>query len=261
VIDTGLKDRVALITGASRGIGAATTLALAAQGAKIFITDIDAPSKEFVEQVRCLTEAGWYPCDLSDADAPRTLFDRAEERFGRVDVLINNAAAGFGDTFAQADGAHDWAGRTTAFIDAQSIDRHFAVNARAAALLIAEYARRHIARGATWGRIIGVTTGGADCFPGEVSYGASKNALESYTRAAGKELGRFGVTANLIAPGATQTGWISPSLETLILPDVPAGRLGSPEDIADAIVLLASDHARWINCATIFVDGGQRRSN
>ena len=76
--------------------------------------------------------------------------------------------------------------------------------------------------------------------PGEVSYGASKNVLESYTRAAGKELARFGVTANLIVPGATQTRWITPELEKIILPDVPAGRIGQPEDIADVITMLAS---------------------
>jgi 3-oxoacyl-[acyl-carrier protein] reductase len=76
--------------------------------------------------------------------------------------------------------------------------------------------------------------------PGEVSYGASKNVLERYTRAAGKELARFGVTANLIVPGATQTRWITPELEKIILPDVPAGRIGQPEDIADGITMLVS---------------------
>jgi 3-oxoacyl-[acyl-carrier protein] reductase len=145
--------------------------------------------------------------------------------------------------------------------DAGRIDRHLAVNVRAAALLIAQFARRHAARAASWGRIISITTGGAECFPGEISYGASKNALESYTRAAGKELARFGVTTNLIVPGATQTGWITPELEKIILPDVPVGRIEMPEDVADAIVLVASEQARWINCATIHADGGQRRSN
>ena len=68
------------------------------------------------------------------------------------------------------------------------------------------------------------------------------------------------VTANLIAPGATQTGWITP-FEKIIVPDVPAGRIGQPEDIAEAILLLASQQAHWINCATVFVEGGQGRSN
>jgi 3-oxoacyl-[acyl-carrier protein] reductase len=262
VIDTELKDKVVLITGANRGIGAATALALGAQGAKIFVAYVGEPSADaLVREIERLTEVSAFECDLSDASAPARLFDRAEETFGRVDILINNAAHSIGDTFIPTDDPRDWGGRPTMFIDASSIDRHFAVNVRAAALLIAEFAQRHVARRAKWGRIISITTGGAECFPGEVSYGASKNALESYTRAAGKELARFGVTANLIAPGATQTGWITPALEKIILPDVPAGRIGQPEDIADAIVLLTSQQARWINCTTVFVDGGQGRSN
>lgn len=262
VIDTGLKDKVALITGANHGIGAATARALAAQHTKIFIAYFGEPSADaLVREIEPVTEVAAFQSDLSDVSAPACLFDRVEEKFGRVDILINNAAHCIGDTFIPADDSRDWGGRPTVFIDALSIDRHFAVNVRAAALLTAEFARRYVARGAKWGRIISITTGGAECFPGEVSYGASKNALESYTRAAGKELARFGVTANLIVPGATQTGWITPALEKIILPDVPAGRIGQPEDIADAILMLASQQARWINCATVFVDGGQGRSN
>jgi len=262
MIDTGLKERVVLITGGNHGIGAATARAFAAQGTRVFIAYLGEPSAdEVVAEIRRHVQISALESDLSEASAPAHLFDRAEEEFGHVDILINNAAHCVGDTFISADDSCDWGGRPTKFIDASSIDHHFAVNVRAAALLIAEFSRRHVARGASWGRIISITTGGADCFPGEVSYGASKNALESYTRAAGRELARFGVTSNLLVPGATQTGWITPALEKIILPDVPAGRIGQPDDIADAIVMLASHQARWINCATVFVDGGQGRSN
>lgn len=262
VVDTGLKDKVVLITGANHGIGAATAFALAAQGARIFVAYFGEPSADaLVREIERVTEVSAFQSDLSDESAAARLFDRAEQTFGRVDILINNAAHCVGDTFIPADDSRDWGGRRTVFIDASSIDHHFTVNVRATALLIAEFARRYVARGAKWGRIISITTGGAECFPGEVSYGATKNALESYTRAAGKELARFGVTANLIVPGATQTGWITPELEKIILPDVPAGRIGQPEDIADAIIMLASQQGRWINCATLFVDGGQGRSN
>ena len=262
MIDTGLKDKVVGITRANRGIGAATALALSAQRTKIFIAYLgEPPVAGLVLQIERFAELSAFQCDLADPSVPARVFDRAEGRFGGVDILINNAAHGIGDIFIPSQNSRDWGGRPTMFTDASSIDRHFAVNVRAAALLIAEFARRHVARGAKWGRIVSLTTGGAECFPGEVSYGASQNALESYTRPAGKELARFGVTANLIAPGATQTGWITPALEKIILPNVPAGRIGQPEDIADAIVLLASQQARWINCATVFVDGGQGRSN
>src|SRR6516165_5358661 len=249
VIDTGLKDKVALITGANRGIGAATALALAAQGTKIFIAYLgEPPAAALVLQIERLAELSAFECDLADPSAPARVFDRAEGTFGGVDILINNAAHGIGDTFIPSQNSRDWGGRPTMFADASLIDRHFAVNVRAAALLIAEFARRHVARGAKWGRIISITTGGAECFPGEVSYGASKSALESYTRSAGRELARFGVTANLIAPGATQTGWITPALEKIILPNVPAGRIGQPEDIAEAIVGRIE-----FNCAMLWV--------
>ena len=263
MLDTGLKNKVVLITGANHGIGAAAACAFAAQGAKLFIGYFGAPAPDKVMQsLRALgSDAASFECDLADPVAPARIFDRAEAALGPVDVLINNATHWENDTFNPVTDAKDWGGRSTPMTDAAKIDRHLAVNVRATALLIAEFARRHAARGASWGRIIGITTGGAECFPGEISYGASKNALESYTRAAGIELARMGVTANLIVPGATQTGWITPELEKVILPEVPIGRIEMPEDVADAIVLIASQQARWINCATIHVDGGQRRSN
>lgn len=263
MLDTGLKNKVVLITGANHGIGAATARAFAAQGAKLLVSYFGEPAPdEVMQSIRALgVDAAAFECDLADPEAPARVFDRAEASLGPVDVLINNAAHWENDTFDPAADATDWGGRSTPMTDAGRIDRHFAVNVRATALLIAQFARRHAARGASWGRIISITTGGAECFPGEISYGASKNALESYTRAAGKELARFGVTANLIVPGATQTGWITLELEKIILPDVPVGRIEMPKDVADAIVLIASEQARWINCATIHADGGQRRSN
>jgi 3-oxoacyl-[acyl-carrier protein] reductase len=121
---------------------------------------------------------------------------------------------------------------------------------------MAEFARRHIARGASWARIVNVSTAGADRFPSEITYGAAKFALESYTHSAAMELGRFGVTVNVVSLGPVQTGWITPELERAILPTIPLGRVGSPEDVADAIVFLASEQARWITGQRIFVGGG-----
>jgi 3-oxoacyl-[acyl-carrier protein] reductase len=123
---------------------------------------------------------------------------------------------------------------------------------------MAEFARRHAARGASWGRIVNVSTDGAPGFRGEVSYGASKYALESYSRAAAKELGRFGITVNVVSLGPTQTGWIEPALEAAAAANTPLGRVGEPEDVADAIVLLASEQARWLTGQLLFVGGGHR---
>ena len=121
---------------------------------------------------------------------------------------------------------------------------------------MAEFARRHTRRGAEWGRIINLSTAGAHVFPSEVTYGASKLALEGYTRSASVELARFGITINTISPGPIQTGWISQDLEAHILDSIPAGRLGQPEDIADVVAFLASEEARWVTGQTIFVGGG-----
>src|ERR671932_255797 len=97
----------------------------------------------------------------------------------------------------------------------------FGVDARGGALLIAEFARRHLERGAAWGRIIGLTSGGPLGFPEEVSYGAAKAAQESYTLSAAWELGRYGITANLVHPPVTDTGWVTPAVQR-------AGPAGSP---------------------------------
>ncbi len=137
-----------------------------------------------------------------------------------------------------------------------SFDRLFAVNTKAVALLMTEFAKRHIEREASWGRIINISTDGAYCFPSEISYGASKLALEGYSRSAATELGQFGITVNIISPGAVQTGWITPEMESEITSSYPLKRIGKPEDIADVVVFLASEQARWVTGQKIYVGGG-----
>lgn len=119
-------------------------------------------------------------------------------------------------------------------------------------------AKRHVARGATWGRIINVSTDGSASFPGEVSYGASKYAIESYSRAAAGELGRFGITVNIVSPGPTDTGWITGAMVPDMERMAPLGRVGKPDDIADVVVFLASEQARWLTGQLLFVGGGHR---
>jgi 3-oxoacyl-[acyl-carrier protein] reductase len=283
MINTQLQGKVALITGANHGIGAATAAALAAEGVSVLISYLrmqplggeeTTPNLSVYDQRRAMTadavvqsirerggRAEAVESDLANPETIPMLFDRAEAAFGPVDILVNNADHCTADTFVPqhllgSDVAP--AGYGIDVLTAESHDAHFAVNSRAVALLNAEFARRRIAQGKHWGRIITISTDGAPGFYHEISYGASKYAGESYTRAAAVELGRFGITANIISPGPIQTGWIGPELEAKIIEETPLGRPGQPEDIADVIVFLASEQGRWISGQMISVSGGRR---
>lgn len=287
MIDPDLEDRVVLITGANNpsGIGAAAARAFAAQGARLFLHGYRAPGEDPVSpaetpgeafylaenrkplevvlsQVRALgVQAAGMEGDLADEALIPRLFAAAEEQLGPVEILVNNAAYWEGDTFLPPDAAlrnelvELWTDRPQT-ISARSFDRVFAVNTRTPVLLMAEFARRHRERQARRGRIINISTAGAYVFPSEVTYGASKYALESYTRSAAAELGQFGITVNTLSLDPIQTGWITPELEAQILPSIPLGRLGAPEDVADVILFLASEQARWLTGQTIYAGGG-----
>src|SRR5699024_7147264 len=123
-----------------------------------------------------------FEADLSDPSTPAALFDEAERRFGPVSIVVNNASGWRKDSFV-SDGTGRY-GREQSPVTAESIDAQLLVAARGGALMMRELAQRHRARSATWGRIISLTSGGPMGFPGEVSYGAAKAALENYTMSA-----------------------------------------------------------------------------
>jgi 3-oxoacyl-[acyl-carrier protein] reductase len=114
------------------------------------------------------------------------------------------------------------------------------------ALLISEFARRHIARGAAWGRIIGLTSGGDLGFPEEVSYGAAKAAQDSYTMSAAAELARYGVTANMVHPPVTDTGWVTDEVRDAVAASATLFHIASPDEVAGVIAYLASDAAALV---------------
>jgi 3-oxoacyl-[acyl-carrier protein] reductase len=116
----------------------------------------------------------------------------------------------------------------------------------AAALMISEFARRHIARGGTWGRIIGLTSGGDLGFPEEVSYGAAKAAQTNYTMSAALELAQFGITANMVHPPVTDTGWVTGAVRDAVAASPSHIHIASPEQVAEVIAYLASDAASLI---------------
>jgi 3-oxoacyl-[acyl-carrier protein] reductase len=255
---------VAIVTGANHGIGAATAERLAEGGCAVVITylrgrvadDVATPERYQQNRMRSgdevverITTAGGkaiaVEADLLDATTPSMLFDRAEAEFGPVDILVNNATGwSAGDSFAS--GTFDVAGRTTAVVTAELIDRTFGVDARAGALLIAEFARRLIDRDGGWGRIIGLTSGGPEGFPSEVSYGAAKAALENYTMSAALELGRRGVTANLIHPPITDSGWVNDEIRAFASTSTEQFHVAEPAEVAEVIAWLCTNAARMV---------------
>lgn len=282
MINPKLKGRIALVTGANHGIGAATARALAEQGAKVFITYYlpDSPySKDELEEAKRVgvgsdqlyvamqqesSEAVLndiqsrggiavaHEFDLGKVDNIGKLYNICESELGSVDILVNNHAHCVLETFDPAVVTDD---HPQIFLtSAEGIDRHFAVNARACALMMREYLQRYIGREARWGRIINLTT--VLAHSRNVSYAASKRALVSYSLSATQEMGKYGITVNVVCPGATQTGYITPENEDKLAARTPLQRIGQPEDVADVIVFLASEQARWLTGQLIYASGG-----
>ena len=267
MINYGLKDRVAIITGANnpQGIGATTAFAFAREGAKVVLiykkiprafdeSKIDkngadryfaanAGNADVVESKLKEMNADYIilESDITDEKAVKEIYAAVMEKYGRVDVLVNNAADG------DMDGID-----TIETITQSVIDDTFAVNVRGTLMMIREMVHH---RG-DYGRIINLSTDSAQVFAGQITYGASKATLEALTRSIAMEVGQYGITVNSVAPGPTQTGWIDEELEKAVIPLIPMGKLIQPEDIAETILFLASEQARMLTGQVIKVSGG-----
>jgi NAD(P)-dependent dehydrogenase (short-subunit alcohol dehydrogenase family) len=244
-----LEGRTALVTGASRGIGAAIAQALDAAGARLALVARDRAALEAVAgQLRNTPVT--LVADLSDPTVPARLVAESIEQLGGVDVLVNNAAVG--------------ARAPTVELDAALVDRLYAVNVRAPLLLIAALAPSMIERGR--GSIISLSSvSGVAGTPRRAAYAATKGAIDALTRSLAIELGPHGIRVNSVAPGVIDTDmWARnkaiPGVIEQIEALTPLRRWGTPEDVADVVAFLASDAARFVTGETICVDGGMART-
>ncbi len=238
-----LTGMTALVTGASGGIGSSVAKALAAQGARVALSGTRA--EKLAEAAQGLADAVTLPCDLSDAVAVDALVPQAVEALGgKLDILVNNAGV-TRDNLLMRMKDEEWAAV-------------IGVNLEAAFRLMRAAAKPMMK--ARFGRIVSVTSVvGTTGNPGQANYAASKGGLVAMTKSVAQELASRGVTANCVAPGFIATAM------TEVLPDVqkealnsriPAGAMGTGEDIAAAVVYLASREAGYVTGQTLHVNGG-----
>jgi len=243
-----LKDRVALVTGASQGIGRATALALAQAGARVAVAARNAGKlAEVVAEIAAAGgEAIAVPMDVADAEQVKAGFRQTIAKFGKLDILVNNAAI-TRDGLAVRMKAEDW----DAVLRTNLTGAHFCAQQAMSVMMRARY-----------GRIINVTSVVAETGnPGQANYVAAKAGLIGLTRALAVEIASRNITVNAVAPGfivSPMTDPLPQAVKDGLVARVPLGRMGTDAEVAAAIVFLASDEAGYITGAVLDVNGGLR---
>jgi len=242
----GLARKVALVTGAARGIGRAIALRLAQDGAAVVVNY--AGSAQQAQDAVNLVELGGgravaVQADVSKVADVKRLFDACFEKFGRLDILVNNAGVMFTKPVVE--------------VGEEEFDRLFAVNVKGTFFCCQEAAKR-MAEG---GRIINLSSSTtALMLPGYAAYVATKGAVEQFSHVLAKELGPKSITVNVVSPGPTDTELFnqgkSEDQKQRFAQMAALGRLGQPQDIANVVALLAGEDARWITGQNIRANGG-----
>ncbi|WP_329132193.1 3-oxoacyl-ACP reductase FabG [Streptomyces sp. NBC_00670] len=244
--------RVAVVTGAARGIGAATAVRLAAEGRAVAVLDLDeAACKDTVEKI---TAAGGKAlavgCDVSDEAQVAAAVERVVQELGAPTILVNNAGV-LRDNLLFKMSVSDW-------------DTVMGVHLRGA-FLMSRACQKHMVD-AHFGRIVNLSSSSALGNRGQVNYSAAKAGLQGFTKTLAKELGKFGVTANAVAPGfiatemtkatADRVGMGFDDFKAAAATQIPVARVGEPEDIANAIAFFTGEAAGFVSGQVLYVAGG-----
>jgi NAD(P)-dependent dehydrogenase (short-subunit alcohol dehydrogenase family) len=243
-----LGGKIAIVTGGGRGIGRAIALGLAKAGASVVVTsrtqkEIEAVGEEIQKSGG---KALAVVTDLTVNDQLENLVQTTVKEFGKIDILVNNAARSFL--------------RSLLDLREDGWDKVFNTNVKAVWLLSRLVARKMMEQKS--GRIINITTVGAEKAElGMAAYGCSKAALKMLTRCMAREWAQFGIQVNAVGPGLTKTDfskpiWSNPEVAKHVSAAIPMGRLAEPEEIVGSVLFLASDAARFITGHSIYVDGG-----
>ncbi len=245
-----LKNKVAVVTGSRRGIGKGIAISLAKEGCKIVVSDYveDLDGKKTVEEIKKLgSDAIFVKADVSKENDVKNLVDKAVNKFGKLDIMVNNAGIvsfGTADTITESD----W-------------DKVMNVNLKGV-FFGTKYAAKQMLKQGKGGRIINLSSiAGLVGFPGISAYCASKGGVTEFTREAALDYAAKGITVNAINPGVVQTDMTKGMLEDEatkknLLENTPVGRVGKPEDIGNAAVFLALDESSFITGHNLVVDGG-----